>query len=174
MSTSTAKQMNLNQTFISEIKYEAATSRKILERIPAKKFDWKPHEKSMSFGRLAVHIPEMFDYIPLIINKPEIDFAVEDYNAVKPETTDEMLAYFDECIGRANKALENASDETFFENWAMKDGDTVYFTMPKIQCIRAFCLNHIYHHRGQLSVYLRMNDIPVPSVYGPSADESPF
>jgi uncharacterized damage-inducible protein DinB len=171
MSTSTAKQMNLSQPLIAEIQHEAATTRTILERIPADKFDYKPHEKSMEFRRLAVHVAEMFDWIETTLTSDELDFAKMDYKPAEPATTEELVALLDKYVANAVAALENAADESFFENWTLKNGETTYFTMPKIQVIRSFSLNHIYHHRGQLSVYLRLNEIPVPPIYGPSADE---
>ncbi len=171
MSTSTATQMSISQPLIAELQHEAATSRKVLERVPEEKFEWQPHEKSMTFGRLAVHVAEMFDWITTTMTTAELDFAENEFKPFEPKTTAELVEYFDKCIEQAAEALENAADEDFFENWTMKNGEQVYFTMPKIQVLRTFCLNHIYHHRGQLSVYLRLNDIPVPEIYGPSADE---
>lgn len=171
MSTSTATQMNLSQPLIAELQHEAATTRKVLERIPEDKFDYKPHEKSMTFQRLAVHVAEMFGWITTTLKTSELDFATADYKSLEPTTNAELVEYFDKTIAEATEALENAADEDFFESWTLKNGEQVYFTMPKIQVIRSFAFNHIYHHRGQLSVYLRLNDIPVPEIYGPSADE---
>ena len=171
MSTSTATQTNLSQPLIAELQHEAATTRKILERIPAEKFGFQPHEKSMTFERLAIHVAEMFDWITTTMTTPELDFSTREFEPYEVKTTDELVEFFDGCIERATEALQNASDEDFMDTWTMRNGEQIYFTMPKIQVLRTFCLNHIYHHRGQLSVYLRLNDIPVPEIYGPSADE---
>jgi uncharacterized damage-inducible protein DinB len=172
MSTSTALSSgNIASALIAEIEHEAATTRTCLERIPADKFDWKPHEKSMAFGRLASHIAEMFGWTPATLLQPELDFAKMEYTPFEPKTTEELVEYLDKNVAEAIETLRNVAEEVFLENWTMRNGDTVYFTMPKAVVMRSFVMNHIVHHRGQLSVYLRLNDIAVPSIYGPSADE---
>jgi uncharacterized damage-inducible protein DinB len=163
--------MGLGEALHGEMEHEAATTRKVLERIPADKFDWKPHEKSMGFGQLASHIAEMFSWTGPTLNQPELDFSKFDYKPFAPTTSEELLEYFDKNISEALDVLKNTPDETFFEPWTMRNGEQIYFTMPKAVTMRSFVMNHIVHHRGQLSVYLRLNDIPVPSIYGPSADE---
>jgi uncharacterized damage-inducible protein DinB len=170
MSTATGSN-NIASAFIAELENEAATTRKCLERIPADKFDWKPHEKSMAFGHLASHIAEMFGWTPSTLEHPELDFAKMDYTPYAPATTDDLVEFLDKNISDAVTTLKNTPDERFMETWTMRNGEQVYFTMPKIAVMRSFVMNHIIHHRGQLSVYLRLNDIPVPSIYGPSADE---
>lgn len=171
MSTSATPRKSINAAFLGELENEVKTTRTILERVPEDKFDWQPHEKSMTFGRLAVHVAEMFDWTTTTVTTPELDFEKTPFEPFEPKTNAELLEYFEGCVSRAKEALENTSDETFMEEWTMKNGDEIYFTMPKIAVLRTFVLNHIYHHRGQLSVYLRLNDIPVPPIYGPSADE---
>lgn len=172
MSTSTAATSNtISSALIAEMEQEAATTRKCLERVPADKFHWKPHEKSMEFGKLAVHIAEMFSWTPVTLQNPELDFAKFDYKPFEPSTTDDLVEYLDKNVAEAIDVLRNTPDEVFFENWTMRNGEQIYFTMPKIATMRSFVMNHIVHHRGQLSVYLRLNDIAVPSIYGPSADE---
>ncbi len=172
MSTSTAQSSNnVASAFIAELQHEAATTRQCLERIPAEKFDWKPHEKSMTFGRLASHIAEMFGWTPATLTQPELDFAKFDYTPFDPKTTEELVEFLDKNVNEAIETLRNTPDDVFLENWTMRNGETVYFTMPKIGVMRSFVGNHIVHHRGQLSVYLRLNDIAVPAIYGPSADE---
>jgi uncharacterized damage-inducible protein DinB len=161
----------MGSILIAEIEEEAVSARKCLERIPAEKFDWKPHEKSMTFTRLASHIAEMFGWTAATLQADELDFAKVDYKPFEPATTDDLVEYFDKNVAEAIDALRNAPDEVFFQNWTMRNGEQIYFTMPKAVVMRSFVLNHIVHHRGQLSVYLRLNDIPVPSLYGPSADE---
>lgn len=171
MSQATAKSNNLAAAFIAELQQESATTRKLLERVPIEKFDWKPHEKSMSFGRLAVHVAEMTDWAKETVTTDELDFAAQEYKPYVPESSAELLEFFDKHTAAAVEALSNTSDEAMMENWTLRNGEAVYFTMPRIQVLRGMVFNHIVHHRGQLSVYLRLNDIPVPSMYGPSADE---
>lgn len=162
---------NISSALIAELQQEAATTRKCLERIPAEKFDWKPHEKSMTFGALASHVAEMFAWTPPTMEQAELDFAKMDYKPFEPQTTEHLLEFFDKNVGEAIETLKNATDERFMETWTLKNGEKTYFTMPKIAVMRGFVISHIIHHRGQLSVYLRLNDIPVPQIYGPSADE---
>ncbi len=171
METATAKTYNIAHAFIAELEHESIATRKCLERVPEDKFDYKPHEKSFTFIRLAAHIAEMVQWITVTCNTNELDFATGDYKALEPKTTAELVEYFDKNLETAIATLKNTSDETMMEGWSLKNGETTYFTMPKVQVIRSFSLNHIINHRGQLSVYLRLNDIPVPSLYGPSADE---
>ncbi len=162
---------NLAGALIAEMEQEAVVTRKCLERIPADKFGWKPHEKSMEFGRLAVHVAEMFGWTEATIQHPELDFAKMDYKPLEPDTTEDLLTFFDKTVAESIDVLRNATDDVFMENWSLRNGETVYFTMPRIAVMRSMVMNHIIHHRGQLTVYLRLNDIPVPSIYGPSADE---
>lgn len=161
----------IGSTYLAELEHEAKVAREVLSRVPADKFDWKPHEKSMTFGRLASHVAEMIGWTGPTLQQPELDFAQMDYKPFEPKTTDDLLEYFDKNLAEAADVLRNTSDEQFMENWTMRNGETVYFTMPKVAVMRSFVMNHIIHHRGQLSVYLRLNDIAVPSIYGPSADE---
>ena len=170
-STAAATTNNIASALIAEMELEAAVARKCLERVPAEKFDWKPHEKSMAFGQLAVHIAEMFSWTPATLQHAELDFAKFDYKPYEPSTTADLVEYLDKNVAEAVDVLRNTPDEVFMENWTMRNGETVYFTMPKMSVMRTFVMSHIIHHRGQLSVYLRLNDIPVPSIYGPSADE---
>ncbi len=170
-STSAVGSNMISSALIAEFEKEGATTRKCLERVPADKFDWKPHEKSMTFGHLASHVAEMFGWTPATLLQPELDFAKMDYKPFEPATTDDLVDFFDKQFAEAVETLRNTSDATFAEEWTLRNGETVYFTAPKAAVIRGFVMNHIVHHRGQLSVYLRLNDIPVPSIYGPSADE---
>jgi len=166
--------MTLNESLIAELQMEAASTRKMIERVPEKSFDWKPHDKSMTLGRLAYHISENPQWVSVTVDKDEIDFAANDYVPKEAKTSAELLKVFDESLAEAVECLKNASDEKLMGNWTMRNGDTVYFTMPKIAVLRSFVLNHIVHHRGQLSVYLRMLDVPLPQIYGPTADETNF
>lgn len=171
MSSTAVSSNNIASGLIAEMEQEAKATRTCLERIPAEKFDWKPHEKSMAFGQLASHIAEMFAWTPPTLEKAELDFAQMDYKPFEPKTTDDLLEFFDKNVHEAIETLKNSSDERFMETWTMRNGDKVYFTLPKVAVMRSFVMSHIIHHRGQLSVYLRLNDIAVPSIYGPSADE---
>lgn len=172
MSTTAAvSSNNIASALIAEMEHEAAVTRTCLERVPADKFSWKPHEKSMEFGRLASHVAEMFGWTPATLQQDELDFAKMDYKPFEPATTDDLLEYLDKNVAEAIDVLRNTTDEQFMGTWTMRNGETVYFSLPKVAVMRSFVMNHIVHHRGQLSVYLRLNDIPVPSIYGPSADE---
>jgi uncharacterized damage-inducible protein DinB len=171
METAKAKSFNIATGIIGELGHEAETNKKVLERIPTDKFDYKPHDKSMTMGQLGTHVAEMINWITITCATDELDFGSGNYAPAKPASTDELIALHDKHIAEALEALKNTSDEDMKKNWTLKNGDQVYFTMTKINCLRTFCLNHVWHHRGQLSVYLRLNDIPVPSMYGPSADE---
>lgn len=166
--------MPLNESLIAELQMEAANTRKMIERVPDKSFDWKPHDKSMTLGRLAYHVCENPQWVSVTVDKDEIDFAANDYVPKEAKTTEELLKVFDDSLAEAVKCLKNASDEKLSGNWTMRNGEQVYFTMPKLAVLRSFVLNHIIHHRGQLSVYLRMLDVPLPQIYGPTADETAF
>lgn len=172
MSTASAVTSNtLGSAFLAELEQEAKVAREVLSRVPADKFDWKPHEKSMSFGKLASHVAEMIGWTGPTLQHPELDFAKMDYKPFEPQTNEDLLEFFDKNLAEAAVVLKNMTDEGFMESWSLRNGENIYFTMPKVVAMRSFVMNHIIHHRGQLSVYLRLNDIAVPSIYGPSADE---
>jgi uncharacterized damage-inducible protein DinB len=166
--------MSISQSLLPEFDQEMAGTRRVLERVPADKFSWGPHDKSMNFGRLAVHVAELPAWTTMTLNTSELDFAATPYAPAKAETTEDLLNIFDKAAGEARTALAGASDEELFKPWTLRNGDQVFFTMPKVAVLRGFVMNHIIHHRAQLTVYLRLNDIPVPGLYGPSADESNF
>lgn len=172
MSTGQKEQaMSLGQALAAELTQEAIATRKMLERLPSEKLTWKPHEKSMTVDRLAGHIVEMVSWTKPTLTQDVLDFATMDYKPKEYTDSAELVTDFDNNIAEAVEVLNNTSDETFGESWTMRNGEQVYFTMPKAVVIRGFVLSHIIHHRGQLAVYLRLLDIPVPSIYGPSADE---
>lgn len=172
MSTETASATNfIAAALVAEMEHEAAVTRRVLERVPTEKFDWKPHEKSMSFRQLASHAAEIFAWTIPSVQDPELDFAKWEYKPFEPATTQDLVDFFDKNVEAALEALRNLPDSVFSEMWSLRNGDTIYFTLPKAAVMRSFVMNHIVHHRGQLSVYLRLNDIPVPAIYGPSADE---
>jgi uncharacterized damage-inducible protein DinB len=165
--------MPLNLSFIAELQQEAAQTRKMLERLPVERNDWKPHEKSMKLGHLATHVAELPGWAYMIMATDELDFAKFDYKAVMAESTKDLLGKHDENVSQAISILETSKDEDFGKMWTLRNGDHVHFTLPKAAVLRSFAYSHLYHHRGQLSVYLRLLDIPVPGMYGPSADEMP-
>lgn len=166
--------MNLSAGLLPEFDHEMALVRKTLERIPDGKLGWKPHEKSMSFGHLAGHLAELPSWLVETIHKDSLDFAPVDGPSYTPPviaTTADALAMLDKYVKTGREALVTATDATLLGNWSLLMAGQIIFTMPRIAVLRTWVLNHAIHHRGQMSVYLRMNDIPVPSIYGPSADE---
>jgi len=166
--------MKISETLLPEFDQEMANTRKALERVPAAKFSWKPHPKSSEFGALAAHIANMADWAGLTMQTDSFDYAPPGgppYEAPKFASTEELLAAFDKSVAKARSALAAADDVAFLAPWSlMADGKTL-MTMPRVAVIRSFVMNHTIHHRAQLGVYLRLNDIPVPAVYGPTADE---
>lgn len=164
--------MSLNESLLQELQQEAQSTRKMLERVPDDKFGWKPHEKSMTLGHLASHLADIPNWVSATVETDELDFAASEYKPVNAGSKAELLKIFDDSMAKAVECLKKASDETLSGNWKMRSGDTVYFDLPKLIVLRNFVLSHSIHHRGQLSVYLRLNDIPLPSVYGPTADEA--
>lgn len=166
--------MNLSQPIIAELEREAATTRKMLERVPEDAFSWKPHEKSMPLGRLAGHVAELHSMFRAILTQEELDFAAGNYEPFAPANVSELLETFDRNVAEAVELLKAQTDEALLRPWRMRRGEQVFFEMPRVAVIRSMALNHIFHHRGQLSVYLRLRDVPLPSVYGPTADEPMF
>ena len=164
--------MSLNTALIGEMKHESANTRKMLERVPTDKLDWVPHEKSMKLRRLAKHIADLPIWVERIIDADEFNFATANFNREPPASTEDILRLFDERFAEAIKVLESSSDEKLNGTWIARRGDYVMFQLPKKAALRSFAYNHVYHHRGQLSVYLRLLNIPVPGMYGPSADET--
>jgi uncharacterized damage-inducible protein DinB len=164
--------MALNTALIGELKHESANTRKMLERVPTDKLNWMPHEKSMKLGRLAKHVADLPAWVERIMTADEFDFATGNFNREPPASTEDILKLSDQRVAEATKILESASDESLNATWAARRGDHIMFQMPKRVALRSFAFNHVYHHRGQLSVYLRLLNIPVPGMYGPSADET--
>jgi uncharacterized damage-inducible protein DinB len=161
--------MAIRDAFIKELEQESVASRKMLERIPAEDFNWKPHEKSMTMKRLAVLVADMFGWMAFMVDTDELDFA-KGYEQADPKTTAELVEFFDKRLNDGLTSLRNADDAVFSKNWTLRNADQIYMQTPKLDVIRQ-TINHLVHHRGQLSVYLRLKDIAVPSIYGPSADE---
>jgi uncharacterized damage-inducible protein DinB len=163
--------MAIKNAFIAELKHEALLTKKMLERVPLEKADWKPHEKSMSLGRLATHIAENFKWISDIKSIDDFDFATRPFKAHVAASQNELISIFQTNLDTAVNDLSSMSDEDFGKPWTVRAGDKVMFNAPKKVAIRGWALSHHIHHRGQLSVYLRLLNIPVPGMYGPSADE---
>lgn len=159
------------EVFLKELESEVPATRKCLERIPEGLFGWKPHERSMTLGYLSLLVAEIPKWITVTIEENEIDFAT--YKHFQPTNTQELVNHFDENIQGARKALQNATEETLSKNFVLKNQDKVFFTMPVVESVSS-TLNHWVHHRGQLTVFMRLKDIPVPSIYGPSADDNQF
>lgn len=154
----------------AELKHEAVNTRKLLELIPQDKFAWKPHDKSMTAGRLAAHIAEIPVWINRALEGASFDFATASLTRNTFESTAALLAVFEERQLVALAALQNASDEVLGEKFTVRRGPQVLFELPRKIMLRNFAYNHLIHHRGQLSVYLRLMEIPLPGMYGPSAD----
>jgi uncharacterized damage-inducible protein DinB len=165
--------MSIAQGFLAEFDQEMVGTRKTLERIPEDKFDWAPHPKSTKLGRLATHLAQIPSWTKVTLIDDSIDIG-----AAQPPTPQksrkEILAEFEKNVAEARQTLTNAKDEDFFKPWSLKNKGQVLFTLPKIAVLRSFVMNHNIHHRAQLGVYLRLCDVAVPSIYGPSADENPF
>jgi uncharacterized damage-inducible protein DinB len=164
----------IGQMLAAELKQEAISTRKMLERIPSEQFQYKPHERSMPLVSLAGHIADMIGWTNVTINEDELDFAKSDFTPKEYNDASELTAYFDRNISSALEILSSVSNETLMQPWRLRNGEQIYFEMPKAVVMRSMVMNHIIHHRGQLAVYLRMLDVPVPSIYGPSADEQIF
>ena len=164
--------MSLTQAFLQEFDHEATTTRKVLERVPADKFDWKPHPKSMSLGQLAQHTAMTPGMICGWACEEETKFTGD--KAPVATSTADIIAAHDKSVAKMKETMGSLGDAGMMKSWKATMGEQTLFEMPKGALIRSIALNHWYHHRGQLSVYLRLLDVPVPSIYGPSADENPF
>ena len=164
--------MEVKKAFTAELQHEAASTRKMLARVPFDKQDWQPHERSSSMIALARHIGRIPTWITYTLGHDAIDFSQNPFGAF-PEikSADDLIAYYDKNVSDAQNAIDNASDDDFMKPFEAKSGEKVLFSMPKAAVIRNMSLNHLVHHRGQLSVYLRLLDIPVPGMYGQSADD---
>lgn len=161
--------MSMTSALLSEFDREMATTRRLLERVPEQGASWSPHDKSMSLGQLAAHVGNIPAYGALALLHDEYDAA----GSPRPifSSTAALVVAFDDNVRRTHDALAAATDEQLMQQWTFKNGGTVVFAMPRAAILRTLVLSHIIHHRGQLSVYLRLRDVPVPSIYGPSADE---
>ena len=161
--------MSINEGFIKEIEQESKSAREMLKRIPPETFDWKPHEKSMTMKRLSVLVADMFGWFQFEIDADELDFA-KGYEMPDPKTTVELVDFFEKRLNDGLNSLRGADDAKFSERWKLRRGDDIFMDTTKLDIVR-LTINHKVHHRGQLSVFMRLKDIAVPPIYGPTADE---
>ena len=162
--------MAIKDALLADYDHEMGTTRRLLERLPDDRLGWQPHHKSMSLGGLATHLTGIPHWAGTILNDPSFDLADAPANAVALTSRAAILAAFDEARART-RAWMDKTDGEFNALWTLTRGGQQIFSMPRVSAFRSFVLHHIIHHRGQLSVYLRLNDVAVPAIYGPSADE---
>jgi uncharacterized damage-inducible protein DinB len=165
--------MAIKDALLQELDQEAQTTRRVLERVPDAHLAWKPHAKSMTLGQLALHVATTPGGVAEIVSKPSLDTPPA---FVQPAATSasELVPALAASVARAKELVSGMNDADMMATWTLKNGDQVLMALPRVAFIRSIMLNHWYHHRGQLSVYLRQLDVPLPSIYGPSADENPF
>ena len=169
--------MTLSEILLPEFDHEMANTRKSLERVPEDKFAWKPHEKSTSLGGLATHLATIPSWTVQTFDRDELDLAPAGgppYRVEEAKSRSELLETFDKNVASARAALQGASDQDWQGMWSLLAGGKKIFTLPRTAVMRGFIISHSIHHRAQLGVYLRLLDVPVPSIYGPSADEGEF
>jgi uncharacterized damage-inducible protein DinB len=166
--------MTIGQMMLGEFDQEMANTRKTLERVPDDKWGWKPHEKSGTLGWLAGHVASLPGWAAMTMKTEELDIAPVGGPALRPPKTSnrkEALAEFEKAAAEARTALASASDQEMMKNWTLLGGGKTILAMPRVAVIRGVVMNHLIHHRAQLGVYYRLLDVPVPGLYGPSADE---
>src|SRR5262249_48358944 len=166
--------MSIAESMLPEFDQEMAGTRKTLERVPEDKLDWRPHAKSFTMGGLATHIATMIGWATVTIEQDSFDVqppGAESYKEEPIKSRAELLERFDKGLASARAALAATGDEAMMAPWSLLAGGQTVFTMPRVACLRSMIFNHLIHHRAQLTVYLRMNDVLVPALYGPSADE---
>jgi uncharacterized damage-inducible protein DinB len=165
--------MAISDALLPEFDHEMGTTRKLLERLPEERMGWKPHSKSMSLGRLATHVAELPTWGERILEHEEVNITGP-YTPREETSREAVLALFDDTTARMRKLLASKSDAELLAPWSFKRDGKPVFTLPRAAMLRSMVMNHLVHHRGQLSVYLRQNDVPLPPMYGPSADEGGF
>jgi uncharacterized damage-inducible protein DinB len=164
--------MAIKDALLPEFDHEMGTTRRLHERPPAAEFAWKPHDKSFSLGQLASHVSNIPHWCDLILKTTVFDvLSGDDIRPKPPETVNDLLTHFEQTVTAARAGLVASGDAEMLTPWTFKRGEHVVFTMPRVAAIRSFVMNHLIHHRGQLSVYLRLKNVPLPSIYGPTADE---
>jgi uncharacterized damage-inducible protein DinB len=167
--------MTISEGLLPEFDQEMANTRKALERVPDDRLGWKPHEKSGTMGWLATHIAFIPHWTEVIVRQTEFDMAPPGSPPYVPPSAgsvEEILELFDKHVPAARAAIAGASDEELLKPWSLLSGGKPILTLPRIAALRGVIMNHLIHHRGQLTVYLRLNNVPVPALYGPSADEN--
>jgi len=164
--------MNLTDLFLGELEREAAATRRTLERVPEGRYDWKPHEKSMTLGRLAELVARLPSWPVFMIKQDELELTTQQSQPLR--TSRELVQALDEGVAEAREALANTTDEHLMKPWRLLFAGKVVSEEPRHLMLRGGVFNHLAHHRGQLTVYLRLNDAPVPAIYGPSADDGSF
>lgn len=163
--------MAIKDALLPEFDHEMATTRTLLEIVPEQHRDWLPHSKSYTLGQLAGHIANLPAWLSATMDATELDLnSAAAWTPPSYSTTQANVAYFDSMVTRGRDSLSRAADADFMVGWTLRTGDVKQFTLPRIAVVRSFVLNHIIHHRGQLSVYLRLRDVPLPNIYGPTAD----
>lgn len=163
--------MELKTLMLTEFDSEMATTRKLLERVPMEKADWKPHDKSSALGRLAIHVATLSRFGMTVLEEDSFDMKPGSYKPPEVKTAAELVAVFDENIAKVRGAIEKAKNEDLMKPWDFKVNGNTISSSPRANAYRVFFMNHLIHHRAQLGVYLRLNDVAIPGSYGPSADE---
>ena len=163
--------MNLIDPILAELSHEGATTRRLLERLPQDRLGWQPHPKSMTLGRLATHIAEIPGWVGSIVEKDEFDIGTAGHKPSTVGSVAEIIAMFDKSVATATENLKRQSNDRLLAKWQLKKNGKLVVEMPRLGMVRSFLMNHLIHHRGQLSVYLRLQNVPLPSIYGPTADE---
>ena len=163
--------MKVMDAIVKELSQEAATTRRLLERVPEEHFNWKPHQKSMSMQELASHVAHLVSWTGPALDLDVFQMGVADSKPWRGDSKQALLDHFDEQVEMAREKMSGYPDEKLAEIWTLRTPDDKEFSFPRAVVVRSFILNHLVHHRGQLSVYLRLRDVPVPSIYGPSADD---
>jgi len=162
--------MNIIDPIIMEVQHEVGITRPMLEIVPEDRFGWKPHEKSMPMGALASHLVDIMGWTMPVLEQDELVMNPGEFESFDAKNRAELLAAWDEKSKTALAAMQGRSNESLFKTWRMKMGDQTVIEMPRLAVLRGFIISHLIHHRGQLSVYLRMNDVSLPQIYGPTAD----
>ena len=166
--------MSLSQSLLPEFDHEMANTRKVLERIPEDKLDWKVHEKSNTIGWVGMHLAAIPGWCEVTLKQDSLDVAPpggEPYRTPAATSRQAILDRFDQNVAAGRAVIAATDDSRFFQPWSLLKGGVTVLTMPRIAVLRSFVLNHNIHHRAHLCVYLRLNNVPVPALYGPSADE---
>ncbi|PYR48641.1 MAG: damage-inducible protein DinB [Acidobacteria bacterium] len=166
----TLRQLAIRDTLLAEYDHEMATTRKVLERVPEERLTWRPHERSMTLGGLAQHVANIPNWSTAILDDVTFELTSSPLHLAEPASHAAIMALFLASTAKARRALDKADGE-LSATWTLRRNGHEVFTMPRTAAFRTFVVNHIVHHRGQLSVYLRLNDVAVPAIYGPSADE---